>query len=231
MPHIVKSFDDELRQIADLIAQMGGQVEKQLSQAIQSLSMQDSALAEEAIQADKKVDRLEHEIADFAIKILARRQPLAQDLREVVAAIKISADLERIGDYAKNIAKRVIILNRMKSLEPAKIIPRMGKLAGEIVGKVISAYVDKDLSRAIAAWRQDEDVDALYINLFKEMLQFMMEHPKDIGPSTHLLFIAKNIERIGDHATNIAEIIHFLVTGGNLEEERPKRDVTNLDME
>ena len=230
MPHIVKSFDDELKQLTALIAEMGGRVEKQLFQALKALTMRDSEMAQQAVGSDKNIDHLEHEIADFAVKILARRQPMAQDLREVVAVIKISSDLERIGDYAKNIAKRALILNELSPLKPISSIPRIGKLAGDIVAQVIGAYVAKDMDRAVAAWRQDEEIDAMYASLFREMLTYMMEDPRNIGPCTHLLFIAKNIERIGDHATNIAEIVHYLITGKNLEEERPKRDNTNLNI-
>lgn len=231
MPHIVKSFDDELKQLTARIAEMGGRAENQLSLAMQALGERDSAAAQEVIQSDREVDRLEQDIANLAVKVLALRQPMAQDLREVVAAIKVSADLERIGDYAKNIAKRALALNQAAPLKPVLSIPRMGKMAGGIVADVISAYVDKNEKSALAAWRADEEVDSMYASLFREMLTYMMEDPRNIGPCTHLLFIAKNIERIGDHATNIAEIVYFLVTGKNLEETRPKRDNTNLGID
>ncbi|HEX2581105.1 MAG TPA: phosphate signaling complex protein PhoU [Dongiaceae bacterium] len=228
MPHIVKSFDDELKKLTHMIGAMGGLVESELRQALDALEHFDTERAKTVISDDVKVDRLEQEIAAFCVKILALRQPMAQDLREVVAAIKISSDIERIGDYAKNIAKRAMLLEQETSLRPLGGLLRMGRLALSITDEIIGAYVDKDQERALAGWRRDQEVDEMYASLFREMLTYMMEDPRNIGPCTHLLFIAKNIERIGDHATNIAEVLYFLVTGKNLEEERPRHDSTRM---
>jgi phosphate transport system protein len=226
--HTVKSFDGELQHLSQVIAEMGGLAESQLASAIDALVRRDSDLAGRVVESDKRIDELEQEIGNFTVRILALRQPMAQDLREVVAAIKIAADIERIGDYAKNIAKRAIILNQGAPMRPVNSIPRMGALAQQIVKGVLDAYIEKDADRAQAAWRRDEDVDEMYNSLFRELLTYMMEDPRNIGPCTHLLFIAKNIERIGDHATNIAEIIYFLVHGKSLDESRPKGDTTNV---
>jgi phosphate transport system protein len=167
----------------------------------------------------------------MTVRMLALRQPMAQDLREVVAAIKIAADIERIGDYAKNIAKRAIVLSTHAPMKPAASIPRMSQLALQIIKGVLDAYIDKDAEGARAAWRRDEEVDEMYNSVFREMLTYMMEDPRNIGPCTHLLFIAKNIERIGDHATNVAEIVYYLVHGRSLDEERPKGDTTNVSID
>lgn len=226
--HIVKSFDNDLQHLSQVIAEMGGLAESQLSAAIDALIKRDSELAGRVVQSDKRIDDLEQEIANFTVRILALRQPMAQDLREVIAAIKIASDLERIGDYAKNIAKRAIILNQQSPVRPVNSIPRMGAIAQQIVKGVLDAYIEKDADRAQAVWRRDEDVDEMYNSLFRELLTYMMEDPRNIGACTHLLFIAKNIERIGDHATNIAEIIYFLVHGKSLDESRPKGDTTNV---
>jgi len=226
--HTVKSFDGELQHLSQVIAEMGGLAESQLASAIDALVRRDADLAGRVVQADKRIDDLDTEISNYTVRILALRQPMAQDLREVVAAIKISADLERIGDYAKNIAKRALILSQSAPMRPVNSIPRMGAIAQQIVKGVLDAYIDKDADRAQAAWRRDEDVDEMYNSLFRELLTYMMEDPRNISPCTHLLFIAKNIERIGDHATNIAEIIYFLVHGKSLDESRPKGDTTNV---
>jgi phosphate transport system protein len=167
----------------------------------------------------------------MTVRMLALRQPMAQDLREVVAAIKIASDIERIGDYAKNIAKRAIVLATHAPLKPVASIPRMSQLALQIIKDVLDAYIEKDAEGARAAWRRDEEVDEMYNSVFREMLTYMMEDPRNIGPCTHLLFIAKNIERIGDHATNVAEIVYFLVHGRSLDEERPKGDTTNVPID
>jgi phosphate transport system protein len=160
--------------------------------------------------------------------MLALRQPMAQDLREIVAALKISSDIERIGDYAANVAKRAIALTQSPPMRPVGGIARMGRLVQQIIKDVLDAYGAKDADKAVAAWKRDQDVDDMYNSLFREMLTYMMEDPRNIGPSTHLMFIAKNIERIGDHATNIAEIVHYLVRGEDIAESRPKSDRTSF---
>jgi phosphate transport system protein len=229
--HTVKSFDSELKRLIQEIAQMGGLAEAELSQAIDSLARRDSEAAAAVIESDRRIDAMEQDVSTLALRILALRQPMASDLREVVAAIKISSDIERIGDYSKNIAKRALQLNQLAPLRPVSSIPRMGRLAQQIVKDVLDAYVEKDANLALAAWRRDEEIDDLYTSLFRELLTYMMEDPRNIGPSTHLLFIAKNIERIGDHATNIAETVHFLALGRSIEETRPKGDTTNVALD
>jgi phosphate transport system protein len=229
--HTVKSFDSELKRLIQEIAQMGGLAEAELAQAIDALARRDSEAAASVIESDRRIDSMEQEVSTLALRILALRQPMASDLREVVAAIKISSDIERIGDYSKNIAKRALQLNQLAPLRPVSSIPRMGRLAQQIVKDVLDAYVEKDAALALAAWRRDEEIDDLYTSLFRELLTYMMEDPRNIGPSTHLLFIAKNIERIGDHATNIAETVHFLALGRSIEETRPKGDTTNVALD
>jgi phosphate transport system protein len=229
--HTVKSFDSELKRLIQEIAQMGGLAEAELAQAIDALARRDSEAAASVIESDRRIDSMEQDVSTLALRILALRQPMAADLREVVAAIKISSDIERIGDYAKNIAKRALQLNQQAPLRPVSSIPRIGRLAQQIVKDVLDAYVEKDANLALAAWRRDEEIDDLYTSLFRELLTYMMEDPRNIGPSTHLLFIAKNIERIGDHATNIAETVHFLALGRSIEETRPKGDTTNVALD
>jgi phosphate transport system protein len=226
--HIVKSFDEELRRLREQILAMGGRAEVQLRDAISALAKRDSDKAMRVIESDKGIDALEMNVAQDSLKILALRQPMAKDLREVIAAIKISADIERIGDYAKNISKRTLQLNQQAPLKPTGSIPRMGELASKLINAVLSAYANDDAEGLIAAWRSDESIDEMYNSLFRELLTYMMEDPRNIGASTHLLFIAKNIERIGDHATNIAETVHFLVHGKPIDETRPKGDTTNV---
>jgi phosphate transport system protein len=226
--HIVKSFDEELRKLREQILAMGGRAEAQLADAINALAKRDSDKAVRVIESDKGIDAIEMTVAQDSLKILALRQPMAKDLREVVAAIKISSDIERIGDYAKNIAKRTLQLNQQAPLKPTGSIPRMGDLAIKLINAVLSAYANDDAEGLIAAWRSDESIDEMYNSLFRELLTYMMEDPRNIGASTHLLFIAKNIERIGDHATNIAETVHFLVHGKPIDETRPKGDTTNV---
>jgi phosphate transport system protein len=229
--HIVKSFDEDLKHLNNVIAEMGGLAEAQLTRAVEALVRRNSELAAQVVQDDKRIDALETEVGQLTVRMLALRQPMAQDLREVVAAIKIASDIERIGDYAKNIAKRAIVLSTHTQVKPVTSIPRMSQLALQIIKDVLDAYIEKDAEGARAAWRRDEEVDEMYNSLFREMLTYMMEDPRNIGPSTHLLFIAKNIERIGDHATNIAEIVYFLVHGRSLDEERPKGDTTNVPID
>jgi phosphate transport system protein len=229
--HIVKSFDEDLKRLNNVIAEMGGLAEAQLTRAVESLVRRNTELATQVVQDDKRIDTLETEVGQMTVRMLALRQPMAQDLREVVAAIKIASDIERIGDYAKNIAKRAIVLATHAPLKPVTSIPRMSQLALHIIKDVLDAYIEKDAEGARAAWRRDEEVDEMYNSVFREMLTYMMEDPRNIGPCTHLLFIAKNIERIGDHATNVAEIVYYLVHGRSLDEERPKGDTTNVPID
>lgn len=227
--HIVKSFEEELELLATAIAQMGGLNEVQLSAAIDALSKRDIELAKRTVHEDQRIDALEHEIETGAVRLIALRQPMASDLREPIAAIKISADLERIGDLSKNIAKRVIVIQDDFET-PARLMQglvRMGRLALGQLKQVLDSYSNRDPEAALDVWNRDEEIDEMYNSVFRELLTYMMEDPRTIGACTHLLFIAKNIERIGDHTTNVAESIHYLVTGERLVELRPKSDKTS----
>jgi phosphate transport system protein len=228
--HIVKSYDEELARLSNMIVEMGGLAESQLSAAIDAVAKRDSALAALVVEGDAKVDDLERELDNLAIRLLALRQPMARDLREIFAALKIGADLERICDYAANVAKRSIALAQSPPIQPVHALPRMGTLALALIKDVIDAYVEKDADKALEVWRRDEELDEMYSSLFREFLTYMMEDPRNIGACTHLLFMAKNIERIGDHATNIAEDLYYLVHGTPLTEVRPKGDKSSLEV-
>lgn len=219
--HIVTAYDEELQRVASTVSQMGGMAEAQLADAIRSLKERDTDLAQEVIFKDDEIDRLEEDINEMCIRVLALRQPMALDLREIVAALKISSDVERIADYATNVAKRSIVLSRTPPVKPLKTIPRMAKITQEMIKNVLDAFLERDSDKAIEVWLRDHDVDDMYTSLFRELLTYMMEDPRNISPCTHLLFVAKNIERIGDHATNIAETIHFLVKGTRLADALP----------
>lgn len=224
--HIVQKYDDELKKLATLIVQMGGMAESQLASAVDAVVKRDSDLAHAVIQGDAKIDILRNQVDDFAIELLARRQPMANDLRTIVSALRISSEIERIGDYAKNIAKRSLVLNQSPLVRPVHATPRMALLVQAMIKDTLDAYVTQDVPKADAVWARDEEVDELYNSLFRELLTYMMEDQRSITPCTHLLFIAKNIERIGDHTTNIAELIHYAVKGEMITEERPKGDST-----
>ncbi len=226
--HIVRSFAQELQRLSNLVTQMGGVAEAQVEAAVKAVSRRDVGLATQVMQADARLDAYERDIDAEAVRLLALRQPMAQDLREIVSALKVSADLERIGDYAANVAKRSLALAQVPVVRPAAGIPRMGRLVAAILKEVLDAYIERDVGKAIAAWERDEELDDLYTSLFREVLTYMMEDPRNITPCTHLLFMAKNLERIGDHATNIAEIIHFLVVGTPLTILRPKGDASSF---
>jgi phosphate transport system protein len=226
--HTVKSYDEDLQQLRSLIAQMGGIAETQIMGAIDALQRRDSEMALRIVAADKALDLLEAETEQLAIRIIALRAPMADDLRDIVSALKISALLERIGDYAKNIAKRTTVLAQSTIIEPVAIVPEMGRLVAQMVKNVLDAYVGRDAVKARHVWESDKAVDDLYNSLFRSLLTYMMERPMHITPSAHLLFIAKNLERIGDHATNVAEIVHYNVTGEMIGDDRPKADSTSL---
>ncbi|WP_420345946.1 phosphate signaling complex protein PhoU [Pelagibius sp.] len=228
--HIVKSFDEELQQLNTVVLRMGGVAEAQFAGAVDAMVRRDSALAEKVVKGDEAIDQMDLELDEDAIRTLALRQPMANDLREVISALKISSDLERIGDYAKNIAKRTIALNQLAHHEAVRSIPRMAKLVQAIIKDVLDAYANHDSNRALDVWHRDEEVDEMYTALFRELLTYMMEDPRNITPCTHLLFIAKNVERIGDHATNIAETTHYLTTGKRIEGGRPKSDTTSFQV-
>ncbi len=228
--HIIKSYDEELARLNSMIVEMGGLAESQLASAIEAVSERDSELAHRVIQGDDKVDQLERDLDNLAIRLLALRQPMARDLREIVAALKIGSDLERICDYAANVAKRSIALTQTPPARPVHSLPQMAHFALLEIKDVIDAYVARDADKAFAVWVRDEELDEMYANLFRVFLTYMMEDPRNIGPCTHLLFMAKNIERIGDHATNIAENVYYLVHGIPLTEARPKGDRSSLEM-
>jgi phosphate transport system protein len=222
--HTQKTYDEELTRLTNSIIAMGGLAESQLQAAIQAVATRDSDLASEVIENDARVDQLESEVEEQSIRLLALRQPMARDLREIVSALKISTDLERICDYAANVAKRAITLNHSAVIKPTSGIARMGRIAQVQVRNVLDAYVERDSQKAQEVWLGDEELDDVYTSLFRELLTYMMEDPRSISSATHLLFMAKNIERVGDHATNIAETIHYLIHGTPLREIRPKRD-------
>jgi phosphate transport system protein len=223
--HIVRAYDEDLMEIGQKIAEMVGFAESMLANAVQSLVKGDTALAQSVIVTDLKLDALEHEIEEKAILTIARRQPMADDLRLLVSAIRIAGDIERIGDLAKNIGKRVVAIDGQ--FAPQKIVGgvvHISDLALDRLRRVLDAYAQKDDAAALDVWNHDDEIDNLYNSLFSELLTYMMEDPRNIGFCTHLLFSAKNIERIGDHATNIAETIHYMVTGETMTSERPKPD-------
>ncbi len=225
--HTVKAFTEQLESLSAAVAQMGGLAEAQLADAIEAIGRRDTALAESAVGGDRRIDALQTEIEDRSLKLLALRQPMAVDLRETLAAIKIASELERIGDLAKNIAKRAIVLNREQPIRLTQSLARMGRQALSQLKLVLDAYSDRDAEGAEAVWAHDGEIDETYNSLFRELLTYMMEDPRTIGMCTHLLFVAKNIERTGDHATNIAEVVYHMVRGEPLVAERPKADVTS----
>ncbi len=228
LDHTVASFDEELKNLDSKIAQMGGLAEHLLARAIDSLEKRDPELAAQTILQDDAIDRLDREIEELAIHIIARRQPVALDLRQIMAAIRISADLERIGDLGKNIAKRATAIAGEHRPQHLMIgIGHIGSKAMEQLQTVLDAYAQRDTEKALQVWARDRDLDAIYDSVFRELLTYMMEDPRNIGVCTHLLFGAKNLERIGDHATNMAESIHFLVKGVLLTDDRPKMDKTS----
>jgi len=226
MEHTVRSFDEQLRRLNEIILRMGGLAEAALSSAMQAVTKRDVDLAAEIVRDDAKIDELYQEVDQLAVRLLALRQPMASDLREIVAALRISADVERIGDYAANIAKRSIAMAEMRPSRSLPGIARMGRLAQRLIKEVLDAYAEKNAEKAVAVWARDEEIDDAYNSLFRETLTYMMEDPRAITPSAHLLFIAKNIERIGDHATNVAETIYYMVKGQPLKESRPKGDMS-----
>ena len=226
--HTVKSYEEELALLDKKIAQMGGLAEQLLGKSLEALERRDPKVAEEVVLSDRMIDNLEREIEEQVISMVARRQPMADDLRHIMGALRITTDLERIGDLAKNIAKRVVALNG--EFPPPKLIrgvEHMTDLVLEQLKTVLDAYGRRDLVKAMAVWRGDEEIDAVCTSVFRELLTYMMEDPRNITFCIHLMFCAKNIERMGDHATNIAETVHFMIEGQMLADERPKGDVTS----
>jgi phosphate transport system protein len=229
--HTVKAFGDALEQLGSDLVRMGGFVESQLTDAITAVVRRDTELAQDVIARDSKVDQSHRTIERNATKILALRQPMASDLREVLSAWKIAIELERVGDLARNIAKRTLVLNQSDPINLTRSVERMGRLAGGHLKQVLDAYTARDERPAVGVWYQDEDIDAHYNSMFRELLTYMMEDPRTISPCAHLLFVAKNLERIGDHCTNIAETIHYLVTGEEITAARPKMDEADRSSE
>jgi phosphate transport system protein len=222
--HIVRSYDEELRRLRDMVARMGGLAERQVAEATRALVRRDTDLATEVVGRDVQIDALEREVEAFCVRLLALRQPLAADLRVIIAAMKASNDLERIGDYASNAAKRAVVLSSLPAIGSLAGFERMAQLVQENLKAAMDAFVNNDAEAARRVWEADEPVDAIYNGIFRELLTFMMEDPRNITAATHMLFIAKNLERIGDHTTNIAERIYYAVLGDNITEERPKAD-------
>jgi phosphate transport system protein len=228
--HIVTSFEDDLQGLARSIAEMGGRAEQSVERSIAALLRSNPDLAHEVIQGDKKVDELHRQIEERAILVIARRQPLAQDLRQTIAAIRIANDLERIGDLGKNIAKRALAVQNQNFPPNVRVgVDHLAELALKQVKKVLDAYATQDLQKANEVCAKDNEIDDVYTSLFRELLTYMMEDPRSISMCTHLLFCAKNIERIGDHATNIAETLHYLITGAQWE--GPRQSSTRVDTE
>ncbi len=227
--HTMKAFDADLQDLARMVAEMGGLAEQQISDAIDALDRRDATLSQQVIASDVQIDALQREVEEKVILTIARRQPMAVDLREIVGALRISNDLERIGDLAKNIAKRVLVLDsEFRSQKVMRGVEHMAELVLAQIKDVLDAYARRDAQKAIAVWRSDEGVDAVNNSLFRELLTYMMEDPRNIGICIHLLFCSKNIERMGDHATNIAETVYYMVEGRMLGEDRPKGDKTSM---
>ncbi len=227
--HTLKAFDTDLQDLSRLIGEMGGLAEKQIADAVDALARHDPLLAQQVISSDATIDALQRDVEEKAILTIARRQPMAIDLREIVASLRVANDLERIGDLAKNIGKRVVAIGM--EVYPATVlrgVEHMSDLVLDALKRVLDAYARHDVADAMEVWRGDKEIDAVNNSLFRELLTYMMEDPRNITFCTHLLFCAKNIERMGDHATNIAETVHYMVEGRALADERPKGDTTSM---
>ena len=216
--HTVKAFDEDIGELRGLIAQMGGLAEQAIGASIEALQRHDLEAAARIVADDKRIDALEMRVEQLAVRIIALRAPMAVDLREVVAALKIAGVVERIGDYAKNIAKRVPLIDSHSEIEPLSVLPAMATLAAELVHDVLDAFAARDAEAALAVCERDKAVDDFYNSLFRVLVTHMMENPKTIGQVAHLLFIAKNLERVGDHATNVAEMVYYAATGTHMAE-------------
>src|SRR6186997_955043 len=227
--HTAKAFDVDLQELTRMVAEMGGLAERQIADAVDALARRDADRAQRTVASDPSIDALQAEIEERAVLTIARRQPMAVDLREIVGALRVSNDLERIGDLAKNIGKRVLALDG--EFHPPKLIrgvEHMGALVLAQLKEVLDAYAGHDLKKAMVVWNGDEEIDAMCTSLFRELLTYMMEDPRNITFCIHLMFCAKNIERMGDHATNIAETVHYMVEGRPIAETRPKGDTTTF---
>lgn len=220
--HTVRAFTEELDALTQEVARMGGLAETAVNDSLLAVARRDTALAQAVIERDGRIDAAQREIEKRAIKLFALRQPLAGDLRVVLTAWRIASELERVGDLAKNIAKRTLILNQAEPIQLTRSVERMGKIAAQHLKQVLDAYANRDVQAALEVWSHDDNIDAHYNSLFRELLTYMIEDPRTISSCAHLLFMAKNLERIGDHGTNIAENVHFLVTGEEIATQRPK---------
>ena len=225
--HIVASFEADLKKLRDMIATMGGLVERAVADATTALLDHNPDLAARVIEQDAAINAEQHAVEQFAVRLLALRQPVADDLRHVIQALKIVTDLERIGDYAANIAKRSIVINQVASSFTLSGLGQMALLVQQNLKSSIDTVGEASPEKAVAVWRADQAVDDLYNTIFRELITYMMEDPRNITPCTHLLFIAKNLERIGDHTTNMAELTYYAITGENLPDFRPKGDHTS----
>ena len=226
--HTLKAFDEDLDRLRALISEMGGLAEHAITEAMRCLTQRDTEGALKVIDDDRKLDALEVETEKRVVQLIALRAPMAGDLRDVVAALKISGVVERIGDYAKNIAKRVPLLEGAGKIEPVSLLPEMARIAASMVHDVLNAFVNRDAEAAARVQERDKAVDDFYDSIFRTLLTHMMENPHNIGQSAHLLFVAKNIERVGDHATNIAEMVYYAATGRHLGERVKGADATGL---
>ena len=227
--HTAKAFDVELRELTRMVAEMGGLVEKQIADSLDALADRDPDIAQRPIALDPKIDALQHEIEEKAVFTIARRQPMAIDLREIIGALRIANDLERVGDLAKNNAKRVLPLS--EEVQPANLmlgVERLGEMVLERIRQVLDSYANRNLDLALAVWNGDEEIDLRCTGLFRELLTYMMEDARHITYCIHLMFCAKNLERMGDHATNIAETIYYIINGSAITEQRPKGDTTSF---
>jgi phosphate transport system protein len=225
--HLVKSYEQELKRLSAMLTEMGGMVENQVALAAEAIVTRDGEAAARVVESDPKVDAVERDVEQFVIRLLALRQPMAGDLRRIVAALKITGDLERIGDYAANVAKRSMVLDQFSLPYSLTGLAQMARMVQDHLKTIIDAIGDNDTDKAVEVWRSDQMVDDLYNAIFRELITYMMEDPRNITPCTHLLFIAKNLERIGDHATNIAETIYYSVLGESLPQARPKGDMSS----
>ena len=229
LDHTTKAFDADLQDIKRRVAEMGGLAERQIADATRALVERDVDLAEQVITTDPTIDAMQHEIEEKAVLTIARRQPMAVDLREIVGAMRVCNDLERIGDHAKHIGKRVVVLGAdFHAQKLIRGVEHMAELVGTLLKEVLDAYASRDLTAALAVWNGDEEVDALCTALFRELLTYMMEDPRNITLCIHLMFCAKDIERMGDHATNIAETVYYMIEGRPITDQRPKGDTTSL---
>jgi phosphate transport system protein len=223
--HTIRAYDEELESLTAELSRMGGLAEVEVGDAVRAIGRRDVALAQQVISHDVRLDEIEADIERRAIRLIALRQPVADDLRRTVAALKISMNLERCGDLAKNIAKRALVISESEPLTPlTRSIERMGELVAGRLKDVLDAFAARDIDRARAVWQRDQEVDEHYDAIFRELLTYMMGDPRMIASCAHLLFVAKNLERIGDHATNIAEIIQYEITGEHMTDQRPKLD-------